>query len=67
MRLRRGWTTGACAAAAAVAAYRALLEGTFPDTVDVTLPGGQKPVFQVEGLDLSPLAATAAVVKGRRR
>ena len=32
--LRRGWTTGACAAAAARAAYEALLTGRFPDPVD---------------------------------
>src|SRR6266850_604992 len=29
--LRRGWTTGACAAAAARAAFAALLTGHFPD------------------------------------
>jgi cobalt-precorrin-5B (C1)-methyltransferase len=29
-RLRRGWTTGACAAAASRAAAEALLSGRFP-------------------------------------
>ena len=43
--LRRGWTTGACATAATQAAYTALLTGSFPDTVTVALPRGQRPVF----------------------
>ena len=38
--LRYGWTTGACATAAAKAAYQALLTGEFPDPVEVTLPRG---------------------------
>ena len=43
--LRRGWTTGTCAAAAAKAAYAALLTGDFPDPVAVTLPRGERPSF----------------------
>jgi len=43
--LRRGWTTGACATAAAKAAATALLTGAFPDPVGIELPGGQRPVF----------------------
>ena len=38
--LRRGWTTGACAAGAARAAFEALLTGQFPDPVPVALPKG---------------------------
>ncbi|MBT4906588.1 MAG: hypothetical protein HON62_06880, partial [Rhodospirillaceae bacterium] len=38
--LRRGWTTGACATAAAKAAYEALLTRRFPDPVAVRLPRG---------------------------
>ena len=37
--LRRGWTTGACATAAAKAAFTALLTGEFPDPVEITLAG----------------------------
>jgi cobalt-precorrin-5B (C1)-methyltransferase len=43
--LRRGWTTGACAAAATKAAYTALLTGRFPDPVTITLPKGETPSF----------------------
>jgi cobalt-precorrin-5B (C1)-methyltransferase len=43
--LKRGWTTGACATAAVKAAYTALLNGTFPDPVTITLPKGEQPSF----------------------
>ena len=43
--LRRGWTTGACATAATKAAFTALLTGSFPDPVTITLPKGQTPSF----------------------
>lgn len=43
--LRPGWTTGACAAGAARAAYQGLLTGEFPDPVTVLLPGGRRPEF----------------------
>ena len=44
-KLRHGWTTGACATAAAKAAYAALLTGNFPDPVEIILPGGQNAAF----------------------
>jgi cobalt-precorrin-5B (C1)-methyltransferase len=49
--LRRGWTTGACAAAATKAAFTALVTGRFPDPVTITLPKGESPSFAlaVEG------------------
>lgn len=43
--LRPGWTTGACATAAATAGYTALLTGDFPDPVQVELPGDRLPAF----------------------
>jgi cobalt-precorrin-5B (C1)-methyltransferase len=61
--LRRGWTTGACAAAAARAAYQALLTGHFPDPVSVLLPGGQRPAFALATHALSQGHARAGVIK----
>ncbi|MFF8959088.1 cobalt-precorrin-5B (C(1))-methyltransferase [Streptomyces sp. NPDC014894] len=62
--LRPGWTTGACATAAATAAYTALLTGGFPDPVTITLPKGQTPSFALAKEELTADGrATAAVVK----
>ncbi len=61
--LRRGWTTGACATAAASAAYRALLSGEFPDPVVIALPKGQRPAFALAREELGKDFARAAVIK----
>jgi cobalt-precorrin-5B (C1)-methyltransferase len=61
--LRRGWTTGACATAATKAAYTALLTGSFPDPVSITLPKGEQPAFALARESLTPGAASAAIVK----
>ncbi len=61
--LKRGWTTGACAAAAARAGYTALLDGTFPDPVTITLPGGQMPSFALARHALSSGVAEVGIVK----
>jgi cobalt-precorrin-5B (C1)-methyltransferase len=61
--LRRGWTTGTCAAAAAKAAYSALLTGEFPDPVEVTLPKGQRPSFALALTRQDGHSATAGIVK----
>lgn len=60
--LRRGWTTGTCAAAATKAAYLALLTGRFPDPVAIRLPGGERPTFDLVGRTLRADQAEAAVV-----
>jgi len=62
-KLRYGWTTGACATAAAKAAYTALLTGHFPDPVEVTLPRGQRPAFALAKTDLAHGRATVGIVK----
>jgi len=61
--LRRGWTTGTCAAAAAKAAFAALLTGDFPDPVEVTLPRGERPSFALAMTRREGNAASAGVVK----
>lgn len=61
--LRRGWTTGACAAAAAKAAYAALLTGEFPDPVEVALPRGERPSFALALTRKEESAASAGIVK----
>jgi cobalt-precorrin-5B (C1)-methyltransferase len=61
--LKKGWTTGACATAAATAAYQALLTGDFPDPVSITLPRGEEPSFPLKRAELSEAQATASVIK----
>lgn len=61
--LRRGWTTGACAAAAARAAYQALLTGAFPDPVTIRLPKGETPSFPLAQTSIEQDAASAGVIK----
>ncbi len=62
-RLRRGWTTGACATAATRAAYTALLTGGFPDPVAIELPKGQRPSFALADEALGAGFARAGIVK----
>jgi cobalt-precorrin-5B (C1)-methyltransferase len=62
-KLRRGFTTGACAAAAARAAYQAVLTGTFPEQVTIRLPKGDAPSFRIEKRALGEGWAEAGIVK----
>jgi cobalt-precorrin-5B (C1)-methyltransferase len=61
--LRYGWTTGACATAAATAAYTALLTGEFPDPVQIDLPHDKHPAFALARESLTDGAATVGIVK----
>jgi cobalt-precorrin-5B (C1)-methyltransferase len=61
--LRRGWTTGACAAAASRAAFGAMLTGHFPDAVAIRLPRGGSATFPLALAELSGTGARAGVVK----
>lgn len=61
--LRRGWTTGACATAATRSAYTALLTGSFPDPVTITLPRGERPSFALARERLGEGEAMAAIIK----
>jgi cobalt-precorrin-5B (C1)-methyltransferase len=61
--LKRGWTTGACATAAVKAAYTALLSGTFPDPVTITLPKGEQPSFALALEEKGDGWARAGIVK----
>ena len=61
--LRRGWTTGACATAATWGALERLWGGAFPDTVQLTLPRGETPVFALQNKAAGPGWAECGVEK----
>jgi cobalt-precorrin-5B (C1)-methyltransferase len=61
--LRRGWTTGACAAGAAKAAFQALVGKGFPDPVEIALPRGGRVAFALATAKRDGDSATAGIVK----
>ncbi|MCL4434396.1 MAG: cobalt-precorrin-5B (C(1))-methyltransferase [Actinobacteria bacterium] len=75
--LRKGYTTGTCAAAAAKAALTGLIAGKVPQQIDVMLPRGDRVVLPVDDAgpvdhagpmdhaspSQNPVQATAVVVK----
>ncbi|WP_298291195.1 cobalt-precorrin-5B (C(1))-methyltransferase [uncultured Litoreibacter sp.] len=62
-RLRRGWTTGACATAATKAALQMLWGDETPATVGITLPKGEQPVFAVHNSAQTETSATVEIEK----
>ncbi len=61
--LRKGWTTGACATAAAKAACIGLVSGTIPDRIKVHLPYNLVHTFSLKERILANGLATASVIK----
>jgi len=61
--LRKGWTTGACATAAAKAAYISLLTGKFLKSIKITLPKGQEPDFEINSLKHGKNFVRASIIK----
>ncbi len=61
--LRSGFTTGACATAGVKAAYLRLLTRRWTDRVQITLPRGQTPVFELHSKRTSDEGATTSIIK----
>jgi cobalt-precorrin-5B (C1)-methyltransferase len=62
-KLRRGYTTGSCATAAAAAATRALLEQRAVESVTIHLPAGEDATFRLERCRFDAATAECAVIK----
>ena len=60
--MRKGYTTGTCAAAAARACVAAI-SGHIPDTVDVRLPRGDTISIPIKSCGLTDTGATCTVIK----
>ncbi len=62
-KLRSGYTTGACAAAAAKAAAEALFTGSCPAQVEIPFPDGSRVAFTVARCQIRHEEAEAAIIK----
>ena len=62
-RLRCGYTTGSCAAAAATAAARMLLTGQRVPRARITLPSGESAFFDIENIEIGKDEAACSVTK----
>jgi cobalt-precorrin-5B (C1)-methyltransferase len=61
--LRRGWTTGACATAAARAAFVGLHRGAAPGAIEIALPSGRRVAFALCCFERGGDFVQAGVVK----
>lgn len=62
-KLRTGYTTGACATAAAVGALKALRDQASQSSVTIALPNGKPVTFALKRCEFTPSEATCSVVK----
>lgn len=62
-KLRIGYTTGSCAAAAASAAVYMLIKGVTVPAVEIKLPSGNNVIFQINNIDLKGEVAACSVTK----
>ena len=60
---RKGFTTGACSAAAARAAVQGLLTRQVPERIETLLPNGQRVTFVVTEGECTEHSAHAVVIK----
>ncbi len=61
--MRTGFTTGACAAAAAKAAVRCLLQQSLVETIETILPNGQPTTFTLHRKELQGERALCSIIK----
>ncbi len=62
-RLRSGFTTGSCAAAAAKAATFALINGMCPENIEIPFPDGSRKTFAIHRCTIDRSSATASIIK----
>jgi len=62
-RLRSGFTTGSCSAAAAKAAALLLATGTCPEAVEIPFPDGTRKAFAVQNSKCDDDTAWASIIK----
>lgn len=62
-KLKNGWTTGACATAALKASLNAIVNGKFENSIEITLPKGQKAKFKIEEKWKKENMAAATIIK----
>ena len=63
IRLKRGWTTGACATAATKAGLYALWSDEKLDVVSITLPKGEQPLFRISFFEQKINSVEVGIIK----